>query len=90
VGNVIVELDVQERDKYGRLLGYLFTEDGRLMNLEMVRDGYAVLFTFPPNVRYAHKMREAQEYARREGLGIWAKDGLRETPGEYRKRHPRH
>lgn len=87
--SAILELDVAERDKYGRLLGYIRTADGRLINLEMVRDGYAVLFTIPPNVRYVNELREAQDAAKMEGVGIWGKERLSEAPSSYRKKHPR-
>jgi micrococcal nuclease len=86
---VSLEFDVQRRDKYGRLLAYLRTGDGKLINLEMVKDGYAVLFTLPPNVRHVKELRDGQNYARERGLGIWGRGGLKETPGDYRRRHPR-
>ena len=63
--------------------------DGRLINLEMLKDGYAVLFTFPPNVKHASTLREGQRYARERGLGIWGLDGLKDMPVDYRRRHPR-
>jgi len=87
--SVILEYDVVQRDKYGRLLGYLRTKDGRLINEMMVKDGYAVLFTFPPNVRYADKFTAAQKEARGKGLGIWGRGGLRQEPSDYRREHPR-
>jgi micrococcal nuclease len=86
---VSLEPDVQRRDKYGRLLAYLWSGDGKLVNLEMLNDGYAVLFTVPPNVKHVDALRDAQRHARERGLGIWGRDGLKETPGDYRKRHPR-
>ena len=86
---VSVVYDVQKRDKYGRLLAYIRTADGRLANAEMLKDGYAVLFTLPPNVRYVDEFRAAQESARERRLGIWGKWGLREAPYHYRRKHPR-
>ncbi|TAN41427.1 MAG: thermonuclease family protein [Nitrospirae bacterium] len=88
--NVVLEYDVVKRDKYERLLVYLRTPDGRLINEMMVRDGYAVLFTFPPNVRYADLFTRAQKEAREKMLGIWGKNGLRQAPSDYRKQHPRY
>ena len=88
-GKLRVEYDVERRDKYGRLLAYVRTADGRLVNEEMLRDGFAVLFTVPPNVRYVVKFKKAQEEARQRGRGIWAGKGLQELPSDYRRDHPR-
>jgi endonuclease YncB( thermonuclease family) len=49
-------------------------------NEEMVRDGYAVLYTFSPNVKHVAELRAAQELARSEGRGIWDSNGLQELP----------
>jgi len=86
---VSVFCDVQKRDKYGRLLAYVRTADGGLANIEMLKDGYAILFTLPPNVRYVDEFRAAQESARERRVGIWGKWGLREAPYHYRRQHPR-
>ncbi|MFN3395206.1 MAG: thermonuclease family protein [Thermodesulfovibrionales bacterium] len=87
--SVRIELDVEERDKYGRLLAYLWTKDGRLINEEMVRSGYALLYTIPPNVRYVERLRKAQEMAYKNKVGIWSERGLEERPSDYRETHPR-
>jgi micrococcal nuclease len=87
--SVILEFDVERRDRYRRLLAYAWTLDGKLINLEMIRNGCALLYTVSPNVRYAEVFREAQRFAREKGLGIWAGNGLREMPRSYRKGHPR-
>ena len=87
-GKPSIEYDVERRDRYGRLLAYIRTGDGRLVNSSMLRDGYAVLFTVPPNVRYVKEFREEQTYAREQRLGIWAKGGLKELPSDYRREHP--
>lgn len=55
----------------------------------MVKDGYAVLFTFPPNVKYVDALKNAQDFAKEKGLGIWGKDGLNKMPKEYKRKHPR-
>jgi micrococcal nuclease len=65
------------------------TLDNKLINLEMVRNGYAVLYTFPPNVKYVEQLREGQRYTREGRLGIWGSDGLKEMPREYRREHQR-
>lgn len=86
---VILEFDVERRDKYGRLLCYVFTRDGKMLNIQMLSDGYAVLYTIPPNVKHVEKLRAAQHEAREQKLGIWGSSGLKETPSEFRKKHPR-
>jgi micrococcal nuclease len=86
---VNVEFDVELRDKYGRLLGYLWNRHrGVMINEKMVEDGYAVLFTFPPNVRYENRFAEAEKKARAKGLGIWEQGGLKQSPSEWRKQNP--
>ena len=84
-----VRTDVEERDKYGRLLVYLWSSDGTFVNLEMIRQGYAHLYTLPPNIAYAEPFRSAQQEAREEKRGIWGKGGLGESPRSYRRQHPR-
>jgi micrococcal nuclease len=86
---VVLEYDVVKRDKYERLLAYVRTPDGRLINEIMVQDGYAVLFTFPPNVKYTDLFTKAQKEARDKKLGIWGKNGLSQLPADYRKQNPR-
>jgi micrococcal nuclease len=63
-GNITIELEVQERDKYGRLLGYLWLQDGRMLNEEIVRAGYASLMTYPSNVKYQKRFEKAYREAR--------------------------
>ncbi len=88
-GGITIEYDIEQRDKYGRLLAYVRTADGRLVNTEMLKDGYAVLFTFPPNVRHVEDFKSAQRQARERRLGIWGKGGLSQLPADWRRQHPR-
>lgn len=88
-GPVYVEYDVEKRDKYGRILAYIKTASGRLVNADMLRDGYAVLFTFPPNVKRVDDMISAQKQAREARLGIWGANGLTQAPVDWRRQHPR-
>lgn len=85
---VRIEFDIQHRDRYGRLLAYLWDKQGRMLNYMMVRDGYATVYTLPPNVKYVDWFLEAQRLARQEKRGIWGNDGLTETPSRWRKQHP--
>jgi micrococcal nuclease len=87
--NILIETDIQLHDKYNRLLVYVWDADKRLLNEQMLLDGYAVLFTIQPNSRYADRFRKAQGTAREKQFGIWGPDGLKERPLDYKKKHPR-
>jgi micrococcal nuclease len=71
---VVLERDVSETDQYDRLLRYVWLRDGDtwlLVNLELVRQGYAQVATYPPDVRWTDMFLEAQRVARAAGLGLW-------------------
>ncbi len=71
-GRVVrLELDVQERDRYGRLLAYVWAGDV-LVNEELVRRGLAQVSTYPPDVRYEQRFLAAQRAARQAGRGLWS------------------
>ncbi len=86
---VYVETDVVKRDKYDRLLAYLWTKQKEFINEQMVLDGHAVLFTIRPNNKYARLFSRAEHRAKQEKSNIWGPKGLKESPAEYRKKHPR-
>jgi micrococcal nuclease len=86
---VSIEEDVEQRDKYNRLLVYLWAPDGEMLNERMLRDGYSVLFTIQPNSKYVDRFRKAQQSARENKKGIWGPEGLKERPLDYKKGHPR-
>jgi len=69
---VRLSFDVQERDKYGRLLAYVYLEDGTFVNAELVKQGYAQVATYPPNVKYQKRFLKLQEEARKAKRGLWA------------------
>jgi micrococcal nuclease len=70
---VRVERDVEARDDYGRLLGYVYrADDGLFVNLEIVAQGYASLLTFPPNVAHVDEFVAAARAAERANLGLWS------------------
>jgi micrococcal nuclease len=66
-----LEHDVSERDRFGRLLRYVWV-DGHMVNEELVRQGEAVVSTFPPDVKYVERFLAAQDEAQAAGLGVWA------------------
>jgi micrococcal nuclease len=69
---VRLEFDVEKKDKYGRLLAYVFVGD-TFVNAELLRAGLAQLFTLPPNVKYVDLFVELQEEARANNRGLWSR-----------------
>src|SRR4051812_20041825 len=64
--------DAEARDRYGRLLAYVYREpDGLFVNAELVRRGYAQTLTIPPNVRFAERFLALARQARDAGAGLW-------------------
>ncbi len=72
---IVLEKDITDKDKYRRLLRYVFidTADGELLfvNDYLIRSGFAKLLTIPPDVKYANQLLEAQKQARLEKRGLW-------------------
>ncbi len=69
---VRLEKDVSETDQYGRLLRYVYLEDGTFVNETLVRTGYAHAVTYPPDVKHQEKFREAERDARINNRGLWS------------------
>jgi micrococcal nuclease len=83
VGTTVwLELDVEKRDRYGRLLAYVWLEQPDetsddeirrgMLNARLLLDGYAQVYTFPPNVKYVDHFTGYQTEAREAGRGLWA------------------
>jgi micrococcal nuclease len=87
--SVILEIALQSRDRYGRLLVGLYLTDGNTLVQEiLVREGFCQTLVIPPNVEYVEQLRAAKIDAQRAERGIWARTGgLTESPAEYRRRH---
>ena len=68
---VSLELDVQERDKYGRILAYVYL-DGVMYNKTLLQEGMAKVSTYPPNVRYVDDFKALEKSAREANKGLWA------------------
>ncbi|MFA5286882.1 MAG: thermonuclease family protein [Candidatus Omnitrophota bacterium] len=68
---VSLEFDVERQDRYKRLLAYVYLKDGRFVNAEIVRQGYASLMTYPPNVKYADLFLKLFREARENKRGLW-------------------
>jgi micrococcal nuclease len=70
---VRLRLDAETRDRYERLLAYVYREpDHRFVNAALVRDGYAVPLTIPPNVAHADEFARLAREARAAGRGLWS------------------
>jgi micrococcal nuclease len=80
-----VELDARERDQYGRILAYLYTPDGVMVNEALARQGFVTVAVYPPNVRYVERIRDAVAAARAEGRGLWSESAFDCTPAEHRQ-----
>jgi micrococcal nuclease len=65
--------DVEHRDRYGRLLAYVYRDgDGAFVNALLVRDGYARTLTIAPNVAHAAEFARLAKTARSAGKGLWS------------------
>lgn len=65
--------DVEAVDRYDRTLAYVYRlSDGLFVNLELVEEGYAQVFTVSPNVEHADEFKAAAGRAREAGRGLWA------------------
>ena len=71
---VRLEIDLQERDRYGRLLAYVYVGE-MMVNAELVSQGYAQVMTIPPNVRYQERFLKLQREARLLQIGLWRGTG---------------
>jgi micrococcal nuclease len=69
---VRLRTDAERRDRYGRLLAYVhLAADGRFVNAEIVRRGYARPLAIAPNVRHARRFAALAREARRAQRGLW-------------------
>jgi micrococcal nuclease len=76
---VVIEFDVETRDKTGLLLGYVFLSDGRMLNKEILKAGYAYLVTSAPNVKHQEELLQARHEAWRHARGVWKKKATRRS-----------
>ena len=67
---VILERDVSDRDRFGRLLRYVYV-DGLFVNGELVKSGYAKAARYPPDTKHHDALTKLQEEAKRDNLGLW-------------------
>lgn len=60
------------RDTYGRILAYVYTEDGQMVNRKMIADGYAYEYTYMVPYAYQSEFRDLQRFAKTNGRGLWS------------------
>lgn len=82
--SVRLERDVAPRDRYGRELAYVWN-GSLLVNEALVLEGWAMLYTLPPNVKYAERLERAQKKARTANAGLWGTGGFACAPATYRR-----
>ena len=70
---VRLEFDIEKRDKYGRLLAYVFYDD-IFINAELIKSGLAKVMTIPPNTKYHSLLSTLEKKARASHVGIWNKN----------------
>jgi len=88
--NVWLETDVENRDRHGRLLAYVWVGQpldstpgevrSKMLNARLVSAGYAKVYTFPPNVKYAELFRTLQVEAREADRGLWGSAAVGAPP----------
>ncbi len=77
---VRLESDLTQRDKYGRRLAHIFSEDSDHINRLLVEQGLATVVLHPPNLKYAAALLEAQRQAEKASLGVWGDPAYRVKP----------
>lgn len=68
---VRLEYDIERYDRYGRVLAYVYLEDGTFVNAKIIEEGYGQIMTIPPNVRHADHFRRLEREARDGNKGLW-------------------
>jgi micrococcal nuclease len=85
VGTIVrLERDAAPNDQYGRVLAYVWAGSA-LVNEAMLRDGWALLYTVPPNVKYVDRLEHAQKEARARSAGLWGEPGFDCRPSDFRR-----
>ncbi|MDA0365310.1 MAG: thermonuclease family protein [Chloroflexi bacterium] len=79
---VWLERDVSERDRYRRLLRYVYLADGQMVNELILAEGFASVATYPPDLKHLDRLRAAEAVARDLQRGLWTtcSDDLPATP----------
>lgn len=84
-GGKIVRLEYDDtqslRDTYGRLLAYVYLEDGQMINRKMVAEGYAYEYTYLTPYKYQREFRDLQQLAQSGGRGLWSESTCNGSKG---------
>jgi micrococcal nuclease len=78
--SIRLEFDEERKDRYGRLLAYVYLENGDMVNRLLVRNGFAWVLVKKPNMKYFSRLLECQRQAITEKIGIWNKPPERKEP----------
>lgn len=77
---IVLVKDVSETDPYGRLLRYVYLDDGTFVNAELIAEGYGRVVTFPPDVAQTDHFVTLQKEARENQRGLWALSEMQALP----------
>jgi micrococcal nuclease len=81
--NVRLEFDQTLRDKYDRLLAYVYLPNGEMLNAKIIKEGYGHAYIKYP-FKYLEEFRNYEKQAREKGLGLWGKRDVKENPKKAR------
>lgn len=71
--------DISDTDQYGRLLRYIYLDDGTFVNEQLIANGYARLVTYAPDTSNADYFATLQREAREASLGLWDVNDFMQT-----------
>lgn len=76
---VYLQKDVSETDQFGRLLRYVYLENGQMVNALLVTNGYAYASAYPPDIKFQELFKKLEATARESGVGLWSSCNLPTT-----------
>lgn len=81
--NVVLKTDIDDLDQFGRTLGYLYSNDGTLINKELLELGAGEYFLDNQNIKYQKEFIAAETVAHDQKLGMWKMCGSCDVKGNY-------
>ena len=78
---VVIQKDVTERDKYGRLLGYIYLSDGTFVNKLLVEEGFAFEYYYKPDISKSNELKAVEATAKEAKKGLWSACEVRTLSG---------